>query len=394
MKLRSVGKRIALAITVALGIATAVPQVAMAALAKEAIGFVSTENGIVWQYTDGSILKSGWIEQDGLKWYFDKNGIAKTGIVTLGKDTYFLYENGVYATNWQKLGDNIFYFNPDGTMLKNSWLEQDGLKWHFDGNGMLQTGLVKIGKKTYYLNPNGTSTTGWQQLEDGMYYFNLDGSMATNTTIDGYKIGKDGKVVYTAAQLAASNHATAAAIQAENHNPAAQSVITQTPAAPGIVVSGGTNQALAGVVSGILSKIITTDMTDDQKLLACYNYIIDITSYKRTYEKPAGDFTGQYAMDIFSTHQGNCFRYASAFAYLAKGLGFDAYVVTGQIHAARGGVTPHGWAVINIDGVQYIFDPDMADAKPAYRNSMFKATYDSYPVKPLIAEAVHAVHFE
>lgn len=305
---------------------SAAPVETKAATNKVPVGFVQTEAGIVWQYTDGTVLKNNWLEMNGLKWHFDKNGILQTGLVTVGKKTYFLYANGLYAN-------------------------------------------------------------GWQQIGDGIYFFNSDGSMAKNTTVNGFKIGADGKVVFTQQQLAAT--ASAAAAQA----PAADTSVSATATQAAVLSQGVTNQALANAVMSILGQIITPGMTDDQKLLACYNYVIDTTSYKRTYETPTGDFTGQYAMDIFTTHQGNCFRYASAFAYLAKGCGFDVNVTTGTIKAARGGVTPHGWAVVNIGGVQYIFDPDMADAKPVYRNSMFKVTYEAYPVKPLNPEAVHAVHF-
>jgi len=312
--------------TVAGCIFTIAPVNANAATAKVPVGFVQTDAGIVWQYTDGSVLKNNWLEMNGLKWHFDKNGVLQTGLVTVGKKTYFLYANGLYAN-------------------------------------------------------------GWQQIGDGIYFFNSDGSMAKNTTVNGFKIGADGKVVFTQQQLTAASNVAAAQTTASNTN------ISASAAQASVLSQGVTNQALANAVMSILGQIITPGMTDDQKLLACYNYVIDTTSYKRTYETPTGDFTGQYAMDIFTTHQGNCFRYASAFAYLAKGCGFDVNVTTGSIKAARGGVTPHGWAVVNIGGVPYIFDPDMADAKPVYRNAMFKVTYDQYPVKPLNAEAVHAVHF-
>jgi len=295
------------------------------AAAKVPVGFVQTETGMVWQYTDGSVLKNNWLEMNGLKWHFDKNGNMQTGLVTVGKKTYCLYANGLYATSWQQIGDGIYYFNSDGSMVKNK-------------------------------------------------------------TVNGFKLGADGKVVFTAEQLA-QTAAAASATAATSTTTAATSTETA------VLSQGVTNQALANTVMSILSQIITPGMTDDQKLLACYNYVIDTTSYKRTYETPAGDFTGQYAMDIFTTHQGNCYRYASAFAYLAKGCGFDVNVTTGMIRSARGGVTPHGWAIVNIGGVPYIFDPDMADAKPVYRTSMFKTTYENYPVKPLNAMAVHAVHF-
>ena len=318
-------KKAALVLTAAVCVTLINPIETYAANDKVPVGFVQTATGMAWQYTDGTVLKNNWLEMNGLKWHFDKNGNMQTGLVTVGKKTYLLYANGLYATSWQQIGDGIYYFNSDGTMAKN-------------------------------------------------------------TTVSGFKLGADGKVVFTAEQLAASAAAGAAA------QSATASTTASAPQAA-VLTQGVTNQALANAVMSVLSQIITPGMTDDQKLLACYNYVIDTTSYKRTYETPAGDFTGQYAMDVFITHQGNCYRYASAFAYLAKGCGFDVCVNTGMIKAARGGVTPHGWAVVNIGGVPYIFDPDMADAKPVYRNSMFKVTYENYPVKPLTPMATHAVHF-
>lgn len=33
---------------------------------------------------------------------------------------------------------------------------------------------------------------GWKQIDGKWYYFYADGTMAVNTTIDGYTIGSDG----------------------------------------------------------------------------------------------------------------------------------------------------------------------------------------------------------
>ena len=269
----------------------------------------------------------------------------------------------------------ISWMYTDGSCLKNNWLELNGLKWHFDANGNLQTGLVTVNKKTYLLFANGVVGTGWQTIGSDIYYFNADGTMAKNTTVSGFKLGADGKVEFTQEQLAAAT--------------AAQNTAEATTGVPENV----SNEALANAVKSVLAQIITPGMTDDEKLLACFNWVIDTTSYKRTYETPGGDFTGGYAMDVFTTHQGNCYRYASAFAYLAKGCGFDTHVITGNIKSAKGGLTPHGWAEVYVDGAWYLFDPDMADAKAAYRNMMFKRTYSDYPVKPLNPLATYPVHF-
>ncbi len=285
------------------------------AAAKTPLGFVQKDNGIVWMYTDGSVLKSNWLKLNGLKWYFN-------------------------------------------------------------GSGILQVGLVNVGNKTYLLYPDGTNAQGWQAIGDGIYYFNTDGSMVKNKTVDGFKIGADGKVVFTAQQLAAAAAASGADTQ----------TATVTPVVP-------SDSKLAGYVNNVLASITNENMTSEQKLLACYNYVINFTTYKRTYETPAGDWTGQFAQELLSTGKGNCYRYAAAFAYLAKALGYDVKVCTGQVVARRGGTTPHGWAEVFIDGDWYVFDPELADSAPQDAGKLYKTTYELYPYKPFYKQAEWPVHF-
>lgn len=240
----------------------------------------------------------------------------------------------------------VMWGNGDGTWLKDSWLEIFGLKYYLSKEGYIQVGLTKIGDKTYYLYPEGKMATGWLQLQDGLYYFLENGTMAVNVTVGNYQIGSDGKAI-------------------------------------GL-------PDLQTRVNSIIQAITTSDMTNDQKLLACYQYILNNASYKRTYDTPSGDWTGAYAMELLSTGQGNCYRYAAGFAYLAKELGYETRVITGTIRAARGGVTPHGWVEIKLGDNWYIFDPEMQDAK-GY--DLYMKTYENYPVKPLNKETEWSVQF-
>ena len=241
--------------------------------------------------------------------------------------------------------------NADGTWAKDCWIALGNLKWHLDGGGYIQVGMTEVDGSTYYLKPDGSLFTGWLSEKDALYFFGNDGVMVKDATVGQYRFGKDGKL---------------------------EEILPQE-ASP-----------LAQCVTQILSSVTTPEMTADQKLLAAYQYILDHTSYKRTYETPAGDWTGEYALEVFTTGKGNCFRYAAAFASLARGLGYETRVATGQIHAARGGVTPHGWTEILIGEEWYLFDPDMEDAK---KQDFYFKTYETYPVKPLIKQAEWPVIF-
>ena len=74
---------------------------------------------------------------------------------------------------------------------------------------------------------------------------------------------------------------------------------------------------------------------------------------------------------------GNCYRFASLFNWLARGLGYDARVVSGWVPSASGGAAPHGWVEIVLDGKTYGCDPDLAHELPGRNWYMF--TYAGAP---------------
>lgn len=220
---------------------------------------------------------------------------------------------------------------------------------------------VNFNGNIYYISDTGIIlTNAWAQIGDGIFYFGPDGAMVTNTVIDGYQIGSDGRAIIPAPST-----------------PSEQTGITA-------------NSLLAQYCIGVIGSITNEAMTQDQKLAVCYSYVVNSFNYNRTYETPMGDWTGQYALELFSNGYGNCYRYAAGFAYLAKALGYEVKVITGQIHSARGGVTPHSWVEIFYNGAWYICDPELQMAK-GY--NLYMKTYINYPVKPLNKQAEWMVHF-
>ena len=107
-----------------------------------------------------------WQQNSNGKWFYsDKNG-------NIAKNTWFFVQgDGTIATGWVNFGGNWYYLNDEGLMT---------------------TGWQKVLDKWYYLGDDGIMKIGWLELGDKWYYLNSDGSMATNTTISGYKLGSDG----------------------------------------------------------------------------------------------------------------------------------------------------------------------------------------------------------
>lgn len=117
-------------------------------------------------------------------------------------------------------------------------------------------------------------------------------------------------------------------------------------------------------------------------LRSAYDYVVGFPyiSGSKFYSDPhflPDSTTIAFAQEMISQHGGNCYRFASLFCWLARGLGYDARVVSGWVPSYSGGSAPHGWVEITIDGRVYIFDPDMAEAIPS--TNWYMRTYDDPP---------------
>lgn len=249
----------------------------------------------------------------------------------------------------------VMWMQEDHTWAVDRWLYVGELVFHVDGNGYIQTGMTAIGGKSYYLYPDGTLARGWTAIDNDWYFFNFDGALAVNTIVDGLYLGQDGKII-----------------------------------------SGGDKippqrSALRWTVDSILASVIKPEMTEEEKISACYWYMVNNHTYKRTYDKPEGDWTEGYALEILTTGEGNCFRFAAGFAYLLNELGYETKVITGEIGARRGGMTPHGWTEVNIGGEWFVFDTELQYANT--NKDYYWKTYETYPSKPLVKQQEWPVRF-
>ena len=73
------------------------------------------------------------------------------------------------------------------------WAQNDIGSWLYYENNKPVTGWKQIEGIWYYFDAAGLMQSGdWRQIGSKWYYFYADGSMATNTEIDGYRVGPDG----------------------------------------------------------------------------------------------------------------------------------------------------------------------------------------------------------
>ena len=73
------------------------------------------------------------------------------------------------------------------------WVQNHSGSWQYMKNGKPAAGWLDDNGKRYWLDEKGRMfNSGWKQIDSTWYYFYPDGSIAVNTTIDGYTIGTDG----------------------------------------------------------------------------------------------------------------------------------------------------------------------------------------------------------
>ena len=127
--------------------------------------------------------------------------------------------------------------------------------------------------------------------------------------------------------------------------------------------------AMHAYVQSVIDEITTGDMTDEQKLKACFDYCLSSMSYQRDTAPGEESLIEDYALEAFFTHKGNCYRYSAMFAYLAKELGFNASVHAGECSSTKGGMTPHSWVQIDYpDGHSLIYDGSFGDSAKGKKN--------------------------
>lgn len=162
-------------------------------------------SGTGWQTINGSVyyidsqtynIKKGWANINNSLYHFDETtGKVKTGWNYYNSKWYFLNnatntgDCGKVLTGF-KIIDGVTYYlseqqNGDNIVTNNNILPN---------YGAMATGWGKSGNTWYYFNGNGSMQRGWKQIGSYWYYFNPEnGSMASDTTIDGYKLAKSGQ---------------------------------------------------------------------------------------------------------------------------------------------------------------------------------------------------------
>ncbi len=160
---------------------------------------------------------------------------------------------------------------------------------------------------------------GFCLIGTALYYVESDGSIARNTSINGFSFADDGRYTSGDAQLDA-------------------------------------------LMQQVLGDIITEDMERMDMLRAVYLYCTDLFYVGgNIYDAGTTDWIIPEAYGILSTGRGNCYSFAAAFCSLSRALGFDTTAVSGFYRSGSDGAQHHAWTqmILGDEGDPYIFDPQL-----------------------------------
>ncbi len=313
------------------------------------------DDGVVctgWQTIDGSryyfstgkgVMRTGWKTIDGKRYYLGKDGKARTGWQTIdGSRYYFSTKKGIMRTGWKTIDGKRYYLGKDGK-ARTGWQTIKGSRYYFSkSKGIMRTGLKTIDGATYYFGSKGKMVTGWQTIDGKKYYFDTDGKMLKN-------------------QIAGTSSAGCYYVDADGVR----------------VTDAQIKQAVTFVNANSSSSQSSYD-----RLRSCYDAMCKY-SYIRIYgDSPSASLIPSYADYLFTNKGGNCYRFASAMAYIARVLGYDSRVAVGSVSTSSTGTTmsAHGWCEIKIDGAWKMLDVTMQQPRVGSVD-LFLKTRSTYPYR-------------
>ncbi len=151
------------------------------------------------------------------------------------------------------------------------------------------------------------------------------------------------------------------------------------------------DEALDAQVAATIAACTTDEMTQEEKLRACYEHVRDFQYLGRNAALPSTVKTMPhenavaYASKIFETDKGDCYNFAASFCFLARALGYEATAVVGTCgYAWSQNAIVHGWVEIVIDGQTYLFDPQIENynLRAGISNETHGAYWVSYDSAP------------
>ncbi len=174
-----------------------------------------------------------------------------------------------------------------------------------------------------------TLAEGWHNIGGELFHVNADKRFDRNTTVEGLQLDRNGR--YTTG-----------------------------------------SEELDKLLTEAANKVLTSAMTQEERLRAMYDYAKETFSYLGIGEVDTTQegWDIDQALQMLRTKEGNCYSWGAAFTHLARKVGYPAQAIPGTAVSPKGNESVHTWTEITIDGTPYTFDPQM--------ESVYAKRYDEH----------------
>lgn len=236
----------------------------------------------------------------------------KKGLIKEKGGYRYYVKNKPLKNTWKRINSRYYWFKGNGYAAQSGTFKIKNTYYVFDEKARRlapkKSSVQKVKNNRYFVTSKGTPVSvGWHEYNGKMYYVYRDGKCAANRTVGGIRCTKDGY---------ASN------MDQVKCKLAAKKFIAQHT---------------------------TANMTKEQKLRACFNYIVGYNRFVGNMSPTKEEFQTttwvyKYGLQMFQNGlTGNCYGISSSFAAVAKELGYQPYVIT----------IPEGHGFVMIDGRYY-----------------------------------------
>ena len=147
-------------------------------------------------------------------------------------------------------------------------------------------------------------------------------------------------------------------------------------------------EPLDSLVSSILSRVTTSNMTTAQKVRAVYDYLSQNSTYGYGYIPV--NLPGSYnhysdywivtsAYPLLKNHVGTCENFSAALTVLLRRIGLEANCVEGLTGMSAGGKGGHYWTDVVINGKHRVFDAQIENNNLGYDGTVYHYWYGMRP---------------
>lgn len=110
------------------------------AMSSFAAGFVSTPQGVKYQWGSGDYCTNNWVNYKNHWFFFGDDQLMRTGWIQRDNTWYYTADTGEVQGGIMKINDNVYYFDSNTLKLITGPYTYNGVTHNFTENGTTDGG--------------------------------------------------------------------------------------------------------------------------------------------------------------------------------------------------------------------------------------------------------------